>query len=185
MTKSKSNENMDKKIAERYANALIKLDNEISKEDILSQITDIQTSINNSEDLQKVMSSPTISIEEKKNIIEKIFGSEVHKNILNFLKLLIDKNRFNIFNSVVRVYKNEINKQNGLLEINVTSAIELNDSEKAMIKVKLQKILNKDIELEWGVNNDIIGGLIFEVNDNIIDCSLKHKLQNISKEITI
>jgi len=184
MTKAEENEN--KVVAQRYANALLEFEGQdISKEDILSQITDVQTSLNNSEDLMKVMASPIVSMGEKKNILEKIFGNNTNKVVLNFLKLLVDKDRFNIFNSIVKEYRNVINKQKGLLEIKITSAIELDKNEKAMIKVKLEKNLNKEIELDWAVNSDIIGGLVFEAGDNIVDCSLQHKLQEINKEITV
>lgn len=184
MTKAKENEN--KIIAQRYSQALMELaEEDLTKEDIFSQISDIQTSVNNSEDLQKIMFSPVVSDDEKKNLVTNIFSKTINQTILNFLKLLIDKDRFNIFNSIVKEYRSEINKEKGLLDIKVTSAIELNDNEKAMVKVKLEKTLNKKIELEWGVNSDIIGGLIFETNDNIIDCSLQHKLQEIKKEIMI
>ena len=44
-------------------------------------------------------------------------------------------------------------------------------------------ILNKNIELEWATNPDIIAGLVFEVGDNIIDNSLRHKLQDLSRNI--
>ena len=184
MTKAEENEN--KIVAQRYANALMEFSGEkLSKEDIFSQIKDVQTSLNNSDDLQKVMSSPIVSNDEKKGVINKIFGNNINEIILNFLNLLIDKNRFNIFNSIVKEYKNELNRQNGLLEIKIVSAIELNDNEKAMIKVKLQKILNKEIELDWATDSSLIGGLVFEAGDNIVDCSLQHKLQEINKEITI
>lgn len=184
MTKAEENEN--KIVAQRYANALMEFSGEkLSKEDIFSQIKDVQTSLNNSDDLQKVMSSPIVSNDEKKGVINKIFGKNINEIILNFLNLLIDKNRFNIFNSIVKEYKNELNRQNGLLEIKIVSAIELNDNEKAMIKVKLQKILNKEIELDWATDSSLIGGLVFEAGDNIVDCSLQHKLQEINKEITI
>ena len=183
---TKAEENEYKVVAQRYANALLEFAGKgLSKEDLFKQIKDIQTSINNSEDLQKVMSSPIVSTEEKKNVISKIFENNINETVLNFLKLIIDKNRFNIFNSIVKEYKNEINRQNGLLEIKITSAIELNDNEKSMIKVKLQNILNKEIELDWATDNDLIGGLVFEAGDNIVDCSLQHKLQEITKEITI
>lgn len=184
MTKAEENEN--KIVAQRYANALMEFSGEkLSKEDIFSQIKDVQTSLNNSDDLQKVMSSPIVSNDEKKDVINKIFGNNINEIVLNFLNFLIDKNRFNIFNSIVKEYKNELNRQNGLLEIKIVSAIKLNDNEKAMIKVKLQKILNKEIELDWATDSSLIGGLVFEAGDNIVDCSLQHKLQEINKEITI
>lgn len=183
MTKAEDNEN--RIVAQRYAQALLEFaDDKYPKEQILNDISDIQKSYLQSDDLQRVMTSPVISQEDKKELLTKIFKG-VNVLILNFLKLLVDKNRFGIFSSIVKEYKNEINKMNNLLGIKVFSAIELTDSEKAMIKVKLEKNLKKEIELDWAVDNELIGGLLFESGDNIIDCSLKKKLQDINKEITI
>lgn len=183
---TKETKNIDKELAQRYSNALLELANgNLTKDNILDQISDIQTSINNSEDIQKIIYSPVISKDEKKNLLEKIFSKTTHNIVLNFLKLLIDKNRFDIFDSIVYEYHNEINKEKGLLTLKVTSAIELNENEKAMVKVKLEKALNKELELGWDVNSDIMGGLVFEANDNIIDCSLQHKLQEIKKKMTV
>ena len=130
------------------------------------------------------MTSPVISQSDKKALLTKIFNG-VNVTILNFLKLLVDKNRFGIFSTIVKEYKNEINRMNNLLGIKVVSAIDLTASEKSMIKVKLEKNLKKEIELDWAVDSELIGGLLFESGDNIIDCSLKKKLQDINKEITI
>ena len=184
MTKAEDNEN--RIVAQRYAQALLELAGEkYTKEQILSDISDVKESYLHSDDMQKVMTSPVISQEDKKTLLTKIFGKGVNEIILNFLKLLVDKNRFDIFSSIVKEYKQEINRMNNLLAIKVVSAIDLNDSEKSMIKVKLEKNLNKEIELDWAVDNELIGGLLFESGDNIIDCSLKKKLQDINKEITI
>lgn len=185
MTKAEDNEN--RIVAQRYAQALLEFAGEgYTKEQILADISDISESYLQSEDLQKVMTSPVISQEDKKTLLIKIFKEVgVNEIILNFLKLLVDKNRFNIFSAIVKEYKNEINRMNNLLGIRVVSAIDLTDSEKAMIKVKLEKNLGKEIELDWAVDNDIIGGLLFESGDNIVDCSLRKKLQDINKEITI
>ena len=179
---TKYSENENKIIAKRYADALLEIESNISKEEILKQVLDIQTSLNNSEELRKVMTSPIVSVQEKKGIIENIFSNS---NIVvqNFLKLLIDKDRFSILDSIIKEYKSVIDKEHNILNIKVISAFELNENEKAMIKVKMKNVLNKEIDLNWGVNNDIIGGLIFEINDKIIDCSLQHKLLEIKRKI--
>ena len=182
MAKAVDNEN--KLVAKRYAKALLELSGEkLTKEQILSEISDASQSLEGSEDLKRVMSSPIISGKEKNEILTKVFEKSVSEIVLNFLRLLVDKDRFSILASIVSEYRNEINRLNNLLDIKITSAIDLNDSEKAMIKVKLKKILNKDIELEWAKDSSIIGGLVFEAGDNIVDNSLKHKLQEISRNI--
>ena len=181
-------DNEYKVIAQRYAKALMDFAGDktnLTKEDLLAQISDIKESFENSEELKKMIASPIVSKEEKKKVIAEIFGQTINPLVLNFLKLLIDKDRFNIFNSIVKEFKNEVNRQNGFVEIKIISAIDLSESEKAMIKVKLEKVLNKEISLDWATNSSIIGGLIFEYGDNIVDCSLQHKLQEITKEIIV
>lgn len=181
---NKAEENENKLVSERYAQALLELvSDNLSKEDILKELLDITESVKGSGDLNKVMTSPVISNDEKKNVISKLFENTTNKVILNFLKLLVDKNRFSMLESITKEYKNEINRLNNLLSINVTSAIDLTEDEKSAIKDKLSNILNKNIELEWATNPDIIAGLVFEVGDNIIDNSLHHKLQDLSRNI--
>lgn len=181
---NKAEENENKLVSERYAQALLELvSDNLSKEDILKELLDITESVKCSGDLNKVMTSPVISNDEKKNVISKLFENTTNKVILNFLKLLVDKNRFSMLESITKEYKNEINRLNNLLSINVTSAIDLTEDEKSAIKDKLSNILNKNIELEWATNPDIIAGLVFEVGDNIIDNSLRHKLQDLSRNI--
>ena len=181
---NKAEENENKLVSERYAQALLELvSDNLSKEDILKELLDITESVKGSGDLNKVMTSPVISDDEKKNVISKLFENTTNKVILNFLKLLVDKNRFSMLESITKEYKNEINRLNNLLSINVTSAINLTEDEKSAIKDKLSNILNKNIELEWATNPDIIAGLVFEIGDNIIDNSLRHKLQDLSRNI--
>ena len=181
---NKAEENENKLVSERYAQALLELvSDNLSKEDILKELLDITESVKGSGDLNKVMTSPVISDDEKKNVISKLFENTTNKVILNFLKLLVDKNRFSMLESITKEYKNEINRLNNLLSINVTSAIDLTEDEKSAIKDKLSNILNKNIELDWATNPDFIAGLVFEVGDNIIDNSLRHKLQDLSRNI--
>ncbi len=182
---NKATENENKLVAQRYAKALLELadENKLVYDDVLHQLQDVSKSVEASQDLNKVMSSPVISSDEKKNVLVKLFEKDNSKIVVNFLQLLVDKNKFGILSSVVKEFANEVNKLNNRLLLNVTSAIELTDSDRAMIKVKLQKVLDKEIELEWAVNRDIIAGLVFEANDNIVDNSLRHKLQELSRKL--
>lgn len=182
---NKAIENENKLVSQRYAKALLELvdENKLSNDEVLNQLSDISKSVENSEDLNRVMSSPVISGDEKKNVIVKLFEKDNSKVVVNFLQLLVDKNKFDILSSVVKEFTNEVNKLNNRLMINVTSAIELTDSDRAMIKVRLEKVLNKEIDIDWLVNKDIIAGLVFEANDNIVDNSLRHKLQELSRKL--
>ena len=86
---TKETKNTNRGLAQRYSNALLELaDKDLTKDNIFEQISDIQTSICNSDDMQKVIYSPVVSTDEKKDLLEKIFSKTTHNTIMNFLKLL-------------------------------------------------------------------------------------------------
>ena len=170
-------------IAQRYAKALLDSSGkDLTKEQMFAELSDVLLSVNNSDDLKKLISSPAIQLNEKKKVLNKIFTNN-NKVILNFLNLLIDKNRFVILDEIVKECQSEINKLNKILEMKITSAIELNESEKAMIKVKLEKLLEKNLELNWTTDDNIIGGLIFQIDDRVVDCSILNKLSEIKRKV--
>ena len=182
---NKAEENENKLAAQRYAKALIELADaeKKSKDDIMKELFEINETVKVSDDLKRVMVSPVISVTEKKTLLTKIFSASISKTAMNFLKLLVDKNRFNLLDSISKEYKSIINGLNNLLSINITSAIELTESERADICNGLSKILNKKTEIEWTVDPEIIAGLIFEANGSIIDNSVRRKIQDLGQNM--
>jgi F0F1-type ATP synthase delta subunit len=52
-----------------------------------------------------------------------------------------------------------------------------------MIRNRIAEKLQKDVKVEWGVDSDIIAGLVFNINDTVVDNSIKHKLDKLTEEI--
>ncbi len=171
--------------AKIYADALIKLgqDNVMSYDDILKYLDTIKNILNSSEDLKNVLLTPAVPVEQKIGIIEDIFQSRVNPHILNFLKIIAEKKRFPELENIIEAYKKELDNINNLKRITVISAIELSDDYKKKITGKLQEKLQKNIYADWKTDNTIIGGLVIRIDDNIIDTSIKTKLENLSKNI--
>ena len=53
------------------------------------------------------------------------------------------------------------------------------------IKNRLSEKLHKELVVDWVVDADIIAGLIINVNDVILDNSVRHKLDDLTKNIGI
>ena len=173
-------------VAKRWALALMELalENEnISKEDILDDIEEVADTINNSEELSNVINNPSISTEEKQIVFCKLFQNNIMPIVYNFLYVLNLRKRLGIIREIAIEFRKELEKVKNITRINITSAIELNDERKNDIKTKVSEKLNKDIICEWGVDNEIIAGLIFKIDESIIDNSVRHKLEDLSKEI--
>lgn len=173
-------------VAKRWALALMELaqeDENISKEDILDDLKEISDTINGSEELSNVINNPSISTEEKQVVLCKLFQNSIMPIVYNFLFALNLKKRVQIISEIAIEFEKELERIKNIAHVNVTSAIELADERKEQIKAKIAEKLSKDVIVEWGVDSDIIAGLIFNIDELIIDNSIRHKLDNLSKEI--
>ena len=172
--------------SKKWAKALIELvqeDDNISKEKVLSDLRDIETTVNLSEELTNVINNPSISTEEKQIIICKLFQGKVLPIVYNFLFALNLKKRLNLISDIADEYERELERLNNILRVEITSAIDLSEEKKKEIKDKISEKLRKETKINWGVDADIIAGLIFNINDTVIDNSIKHKLDKLTETI--
>ena len=173
-------------VAKRWALALMELaqeDSNISKEDILDDLREIASTIDSSEDLSNVINNPSISTEEKQVVLCKLFQNSIMPIVYNFIFALNLRKRVGIIAEIAIEFEKELERIKNITHVNVTSAIELNDDRKEDIKTKIAQKLNKDVIVDWGIDDDIIAGLIFKIDELVIDNSVKHKLEDLSKEI--
>lgn len=172
--------------AKRWAKALMELaceDENISKEDILDDLKEIADTIQTSGELSEVINNPSISTEEKQVVLCKLFQTNIMPIVYNFLFVLNLKKRVGIISEIAIQFEKELEMLKNIARVNITSAIELSDNRKEDIKTKIAEKLNKDVVVDWGVDSEIIAGLIFNIDDNILDNSVRSKLEDLSKEI--
>ncbi len=171
--------------AKNYADALVKIgqDNVLSYSDILYNLESVKEICESSNELDNVLKNPAVSDDVKYSIVDEVFKKDINEKIIDFIKVLIEKKRFNEFNGIVEAYRDELDIINNIQRVSVTSAVPLNDDMKQRITDKLQKRLQKNILADWQIDNEIIGGLVIKINDDVIDSSLKNKLENLSKNL--
>ena len=173
------------KTAKRYSNALLKSAIEAnSLEKIYNDIVFVNETINLNTQLKEFIENPVIKKEDKKDVINKLFSVHVDKITLDFLYVLTDSGRIDILNEVLNQFTFRYNEENNIIKPEIISAVELTEEQKLRITDKLGKKFDKKIMPEYTVNSDIIGGLIVEIGDKTIDCSLKTKFYNMKQQLT-
>lgn len=173
-------------IAKRWAKALMELANEnqgISKEDILDDLKEVDENIRSSAELSNAINNPSVSVEEKQIILCKLFQNNLMPIVYNFLIALNLKKRVNIIGEIAQEFQKELEEENNIVHVSVTSAIDLSEDRRNDIKHRIADKLKKNVIVDWKVDNSIIAGLIFNINETIIDNSIRHKLDNLSKKI--
>lgn len=173
-------------IAERYAQSLVDLgkNNDLSYVAIATDLAAIQLILNRSKDLYDALTNPLVNVEDKENIIDSVFVKDVDKLIINFLKLLVERNRFNLIYDVIAKFNLLLDDVNNVARVEVVSAVSLNENEKNIILEKLsQKIRDKQISVKYSVDESIIAGLVFKLGDDVLDTSVSHRLEELQKSI--
>lgn len=171
--------------AKNYSKALVEMvrDNVISFENLSKDLATVSEILETSQDLRLTLENPTVSEEVKSQIVEEVFKNEVHPQVVSFLKVLIDKNRFSEFSQIKADYEIKLDDVNKIQAVEITSAVELSEEYRERILQKLSEKLQKNIRPNWKVDENIIAGLIYRINDNVIDTSIKSKLDKLNKNL--
>ncbi len=178
---------MSELAAKRWAKALIELtqeSEEISGEKVLEDLRSVADTINSSEELHNAINNPSVSTEEKQIVLCRLFQDKVISIVYNFIFALNLKKRIGLISEIAVAYQTELENLKNIVRVDVTSAIEINNDKKDEIKNRIAEKLQKDVRVNWDIDTDIIAGLIFNINDIVVDNSIRHKLDNLSKNIT-
>jgi F-type H+-transporting ATPase subunit delta len=101
----------------------------------------------------------------------------------NFLNLLVRKKRAEILPEIAVAYKTMVDEAKNISHGNVISAIELTDKLKQNVQKILEKLTGKKVELTTSVDPTIIGGIIAQVGDLVLDGSIKTQLAGLKDSI--
>ena len=130
-----------------------------------------------------LLSSPNITTEEKLACLDAAFSSHVSDYTLSFLKLLVQKGHILKFDSCLDDYEKLYNLRCKTRIVRVISAVTLTDSEKGKITASLEKKWGVCVNLVCEIDESILGGIIIEAEDTVIDGSLKSKLRDVKDVI--
>ena len=164
--------------AKIYANALIETD--LSNDIILQDLNLIKDTIQTT-GLNEFISNPAISLKIKHELLNDIFSNKINPKILNFIKLITEKGRFLQLNEIIEAYNYETNEINGIKRADIISAVELSEEQKKSVIERLSNKMKKSISANYIIDKSIIGGLVIKIDDNVIDNSLKNKLDRLKR----
>lgn len=139
--------------------------------------------------LQEMISSPTLSVDDKKQIVgilQKSTGVQDKENTLqNFFSTLADNNRLAVLDGVAEKFGQLMSAARGEVEMTITSAQALDGKIVKQLENAVSKSSyvgqGKKLKVVSKVNPDIRGGLIVEIGDRTIDLSASSKMARMNK----
>jgi len=176
---------MAKLIGSIYANSLFDVAQEMNiLDDISKELNFIIETFKSEKEFYQFFISPKVSKTKRKEVIANVYEGKLSKEVFNFLKLLIDKNRSNEIFSIKLVFDSLLDKSRNVKRVTVESVIELTDDHKRKLIEKLSKSTKSEIILKNVIRPEILGGVILRIDNEIIDNSVLSKLDSIGDSIS-
>jgi F-type H+-transporting ATPase subunit delta len=170
-------------IAQVYSRSLFDVAREQGKLDaIREQLGAFADAMAENRDLQVFFFSPYFATEEKKGGLDRALDG-ADETLLNFLHLLLEKHRMPAIFRIRRQFDELWEKENRLLPVQVTSAIELDESTVERIGDAIAKQTGQRIELASSVDPGILGGIVLRVGNSILDASIRNRLEQLRKQV--
>lgn len=106
------------------------------------------------------------------------------ESVISLLTFMADKRDLYLCKGIYGVYNNMLEEKFNVVIVDVTTAVELNDHLREVIKAKIKNDLGSDIVLDEHIDKNILGGVVLKAKNRIIDCSLLSIFEKTKSELT-
>ena len=171
-------------LATKYSRAMFLLAQEEGKlNEYDRELRSLLSDIEGAPELKAYLESPMIPRQAKQEAVEKIFGGELSPMTMNFLRLLLDKQRISLLKEIVQQYETFSNEAQGILVADVTTARSISDGMGEKLMAKLGELTGKTIKLRKHLDEKLLGGAVVRMGDHLIDGSLKSRMKALEAQL--
>jgi F-type H+-transporting ATPase subunit delta len=170
-------------VARVYAQALFDVAKEKDKLDaIRDELAQFPGALESNRELRAFFFSPYFSSAEKVDGLKRaIEGAD--PEFVNFLELLIEKHRMPEIFRIRRQFDEMWKRENRRIDVTVTSAVELDPEVIEKIGREIERQTGRRVELSSRVDGEILGGIVLQVGNMVLDASIRSRLEKLRKSV--
>jgi len=176
---------MAKLIEATYGDALFELAVEESRVDALyDEATAVIGAFNDNPELGKLLNHPEVEKGEKEELINNIFSQFVSGDMTGLLITMVSKDRQKKIVDTLEYFQKKVLEYKKIGIAYVTTARPLTDvQKKAVVEKLLETTEYVDFQMNYAVDESLIGGMVIRIGDRVVDSSIKHKINELSKDL--
>ena len=135
-------------------------------------------------EVTRFLSNPSVSAISRMEVLGRILGDDVTGAQRNLLALMVRRGRFEQLPAVISEFRRLYRLREGIVLATVTSASALEPAEVQALQSHLEATTGKSIELSQEVDHELLGGLQVRVGDQLIDGSVRGRLERLRTDFT-
>jgi len=129
------------------------------------------------------LTSPVEAAEKKRAVLHELLPG-IPQDVERFLTILTHRGRLELVPEIAIVFQRLLNDYRGVAVAQVTTAIPIDERQKTVIASRLSRRVGKTVVLETRVDPSILGGVVAQIGDNVIDGSVRGRLERLRRSLT-
>jgi F-type H+-transporting ATPase subunit delta len=133
--------------------------------------------------ISELLTDPQFSEDKVVNMFAGLGGEKIDQQWQNFVRLLAENKRLELFGAITEQYELLRAQFEGELAVEVTSAVALSDAQKTTMAASLKKRFKRDVRMSNAVDPSLLGGAVIRAGDQVIDGSIKGRLERLASDL--
>jgi F-type H+-transporting ATPase subunit delta len=151
-------------------------------DEVREQLGQIVDALEGSRDLQLFLASPQFSSTEKRDGLRRaIDGAD--PTITNLLDVMVENQRLSVLPEVRREFDLRYDDLHQVLPVRISTAVSLDAETTARIGRQVGEGTGRQVQLTTEVDPDLIGGIVLRVGNQILDASIRQRLENLRRQV--
>jgi F-type H+-transporting ATPase subunit delta len=141
----------------------------------------ISTVYDSAPQIESFLASPVVGKKAKSTALDAALPGHASDLMRGLFTVLARNGRLDLLRGISVAYRQLLEKQAGRIPVRVTSAMALSESQQAALTKTLTSILKQQPVIAVHVDPDVLGGLVVQIGDRVIDTSVRTRLQTLRK----
>ena len=146
------------------------------------QLAELATALEEIPELEAFLANPQLDPGTKVDVLDEVTtGAE--PVVRNFVRVVAAKGRAGQLLPIAEEFEAIVDREQGRLKVELTTAYELGDAEAKRIVGKIEEASGRTVEATRSVDPDLIGGLVLQAGSLRVDASVRGRLARLRQEL--
>jgi F-type H+-transporting ATPase subunit delta len=150
---------------------------------VREELSDFVETVEEVPELRVLLRNPQLEPGTKMSVLGELMG-DADELVRNFLQLVTEKGRITEIDEIAREFERLCAEEEGVLKVDMTTAVELSDEEANAIVVQIERASGRTVEATRNVDRELVGGIVLQIGSLRLDSSIRGRLARLRQELT-
>ena len=176
---------MAKLVSKVYGDALFELAIEEDKlESVWDEVRVISQALKDNPEFLPTLKHPDMSMERKQALLKEVFADKLSTDVMGLLDVMVRKNRIGDLNKVLDYFETRAKERQKIGVVEVRTPVALSEADKKKVEARVLEVTDfASLEMNYKVDESLLGGMVIRIGDQVLDNSIRSKLEAMGRQL--